>query len=244
MPEICTDESMYSREFITLSLICCPTLCFFSFYTSFLMPATALRHIPMYIGSLVFGAICYFCLLPKEGAPKNKFVIGFILFLSMICCSSWIMLFANELLALLDVISIVIGMSEEATGYTFLAIGNSVPDLMINVAAAKNGDYQAAITACFAGTIFNILCSFGVAICASGIGGMAVNGGLKYLFTYSFIVIGVLFIIIKSVIGKYYLGKTTGIILILWYLLFLVVVIWGGIESFNPPWFIKQAFAN
>ena len=154
------------------------------------------------------------------------------------------MLFANELLALLDVISIVIGMSEEATGYTFLAIGNSVPDLMINVAAAKNGDNQAAITACFAGTIFNILCSFGVAICASGIGGMAVNGGLKYLFTYSFIVIGVLFIIIKSVIGKYYLGKATGIILILWYLLFLVVVIWGGIESFNAPWFIKQAFAN
>ena len=193
--------------------------------------------------ALSFGLISYlFIIKPNIPERDARFTRGFIACFGMLCCASWIMLFANELLALLDVIGIGMGMNEKAIGYTFLAMGNSVPDLIVNVSAAKNGDHQAAITACFAGTIFNILCSFGIAIVFTGFDGMHVNcgfeGGFRYAFTYLFVAIGLLLNIIKSAVGKYYLGKSTGIICMIWYFIFLSFVICGGFASFNPPKFI------
>ena len=234
---------MYFKGLVVLTLICAPTLIVFSFQKSFLLPPSILVHIPLYVASLLFGVLSYLFLLSnKKVSPRNRYIRGFILSISMICCASWIMMFANELLALLDVIGIGMGMNEKAIGYTFLAMGNSVPDLMVNVSAAKNGDQQAAITACFAGTIFNVLCSFGVAIVFTGFKGMHVDGGLdgglKYTFTYLLLITGLLFVITKSILGRYYLGKLTGSIAIVWYTIFLFFVIWGGFESLNPPNFI------
>ena len=47
-------------------------------------------------------------------------------------------------------------------GLTILAWGNSIGDLINNVAIAKSGHPATAITGCFAGPLFNILIGLGV----------------------------------------------------------------------------------
>lgn len=50
-------------------------------------------------------------------------------------------------------------LSNEILGITFLAWGNSMGDLIVNPAIAKQGFAQMAIAACFGGPLLSILCS-------------------------------------------------------------------------------------
>ena len=238
IPMLPEEPQHYHRALVVAALVASPIWVIWSFAKSFLVPIAVLKHVPVYVASLAIGFLSHFLLLPRDAAPQNRKVRGLLLSVSMACCASWIMLFANELLALLALVAGILGMSDEAAGYTVLAAGNSVPDLMVNVSAAKSGDVQAALTACFAGAIFNILCSFGAAIAVSGIDGMTVNGGFKYSFTFCFVLVGVLCVVIKTAASKYYLGKSTGIAAVCWYALFLFFAVWSGFQSLKPPGFI------
>ena len=141
------------------------------------------------------------------------------------------MLLANELLSLLGMIAGIIGLSDAGAGYTMLAMGNAAPDLMVNLAAARNGDAQAALTASYAGAIFNILCSFGVSIASSGIGNeMAVAAKNKFAFNFGLVMTGATLIFCKTLYSNYYLGKSTGIPAIVWYFVFLLCSVWGAFE--------------
>ena len=68
----------------------------------------------------------------------------------------------GELVALLEYLGILSGISHEVLGMTVLAWGNSVGDLSTNVAMAKRGLSNMAMTACFAGPIINLLLSLGL----------------------------------------------------------------------------------
>lgn len=70
--------------------------------------------------------------------------------------------YAGELVALLEYLGILSGISHEVLGMTVLAWGNSVGDLSTNSAMAKRGLSNMAMTACFAGPIINILVSLGL----------------------------------------------------------------------------------
>ena len=65
-------------------------------------------------------------------------------------------------MALLDYFGTLSGIKHEVLGLTVLAWGNSIGDLSTNVAMAKRGLSNMAMTACFAGPIINLLVALGL----------------------------------------------------------------------------------
>ena len=77
----------------------------------------------------------------------------------------WIDRIANELVALLEFFGVTWGIEPSVLGLTVLAWGNSIGDLVTDVAMARRGLSNMAITACFAGPLFNMLMGLGIGAC-------------------------------------------------------------------------------
>lgn len=75
--------------------------------------------------------------------------------------ATWIDWIADKLVALLEFLGIVLHIPNYIMGLTVLAWGNSMADLSANVTMARKGLANMAITACFAGPLFNILIGLG-----------------------------------------------------------------------------------
>uniref|UniRef100_A0A1D2ADX2 Sodium/calcium exchanger membrane region domain-containing protein n=1 Tax=Auxenochlorella protothecoides TaxID=3075 RepID=A0A1D2ADX2_AUXPR len=76
----------------------------------------------------------------------------------------WINLAANELVGLLQFFGVLSGVQPAVLGVTVLAWGNSLADLVTNASLARRGAHgtSMAMTACFAGPMFNALLGLGV----------------------------------------------------------------------------------
>ena len=68
---------------------------------------------------------------------------------------------ADKLVALLEFLGVTLRIPNSIMGLTILAWGNSMADLSANVTMARKGLANMAITACFAGPLFNILIGLG-----------------------------------------------------------------------------------
>lgn len=69
----------------------------------------------------------------------------------------WMHLAAEHLVLIIDALAKIAGISEDFLGATVLAWANCVGDLVSNMAVAKAGQAAMAVTACFAGPVFNLL---------------------------------------------------------------------------------------
>ena len=67
----------------------------------------------------------------------------------------WIYLVANEIVSLLKTFGIIFGLSDAILGLTILAWGNSIGDLVADVAIAKQGYPRMGYSACFGGPVRN-----------------------------------------------------------------------------------------
>jgi len=74
-----------------------------------------------------------------------------------VTAAAWIDFIADHLVQLLQFGGTLLGIPSSIMGLTVLAWGNSMADLSANVTMARKGLANMAMTACFAGPVFNIL---------------------------------------------------------------------------------------
>lgn len=76
----------------------------------------------------------------------------------------WLDISASALVQVCVVVGTIFGLQPALLGATILAWGNSVPDLINNVAMARDGFPSMAIAACFASPLFTLLVGMGGAL--------------------------------------------------------------------------------
>eukprot|EP00546_Thalassionema_frauenfeldii_P018297 CAMPEP_0178894700 /NCGR_PEP_ID=MMETSP0786-20121207/165_1 /TAXON_ID=186022 /ORGANISM="Thalassionema frauenfeldii, Strain CCMP 1798" /LENGTH=592 /DNA_ID=CAMNT_0020564825 /DNA_START=398 /DNA_END=2176 /DNA_ORIENTATION=+ len=152
-------EGHYSRGTVAASIAISPI--WFAFYL------WAEREINVFWDPtpyfFIHFAVCaLFALLVVRYAPANDGVLNLyiaapIALYGFIVAATWIDWIADKLVAVLDFFGIVFHIPGPLMGLTILAWGNSMADLSANVTMARKGLANMAMTACYAGPVFNIL---------------------------------------------------------------------------------------
>ncbi|KAI3988498.1 hypothetical protein MKX01_026312 [Papaver californicum] len=124
------------------------------------------RSLVVYLGGglvgIIFGTIAF--VTTKSANPPKRCLLPWLVggFLMSV---AWTYIIADELVSLLVSLGNIFGISPSILGLTLLAWGNSIGDLVANVAMAVNGDQdgaQIAISGCYAGPIFNTIMGLGL----------------------------------------------------------------------------------
>lgn len=119
-------------------------------------------------------------------------------------------------------IAIALGMSQALVGLTIVAIGTSLPELVTSLMAAFKGETEMALGNLVGSGVLNILFVLGI---ASVISPLEVSGSIIIdIFIMLFITVAVL-VMAKT---KYHLNRTEGIILVVFYIVYLAYIIMRG----------------
>jgi Ca2+/Na+ antiporter len=86
-----------------------------------------------------------------------------LLFLAFMSSMFWMDMVAGEAVAVLTTLGLMSNINMAVLGLTVLAWGNSIGDLVADVSVARAGSPDMAVTACFAGPLFNMMVGLGVA---------------------------------------------------------------------------------
>ena len=113
--------------------------------------------------------------------------------------ATWIDAISDQLVRLLTFFGVIFHIPNSIMGLTILAWGNSMGDLSANMTMAKKGLANMAITACFAGPVFNILVGL-------GIGFMSLNpdGGKTKVELDASITVGFFFLLCNCVLVLFF----------------------------------------
>ncbi|KAK6131946.1 hypothetical protein DH2020_034316 [Rehmannia glutinosa] len=160
-------EENWSKPFATLSATLAPIL--LAALCDKLGESDDFRtRLAIYLTSILFGIILGTMALAftKKSSPPNRFLLTWLAggFLMSI---TWTYVIVEELVSLLVAFGNILGISPSILGLTVLAWGNSMGDLISNLAMALRGGAdgaQVALSGCYAGPLFNTLMGLGLSL--------------------------------------------------------------------------------
>jgi solute carrier family 24 (sodium/potassium/calcium exchanger), member 6 len=155
---------------------------------------------------------------------------------SFTACIAWIFAVSNELVAALSSLGLVLGVSRTVMGCLVLAWGNSIGDLIADLALARNGAPQTAITAIFSGPVQNVLLTIGISFMAAAVQSpnktiqlAQLRGDVHLSLALLIIVICGCLVIIPGYF-KYRIPRQFGVALILLYIFYVPFNLWLGLS--------------
>ena len=99
-----------------------------------------------------------------DWGPPPRWLDRASLAMAFVCSIAWISMLAQELLSCLSTLGHIMGLSPAIMGVTVLAWGNSIGDLVADVALARSGEPLVALAGCIAGPLFNMLIGLGLSL--------------------------------------------------------------------------------
>lgn len=110
---------------------------------------------------MFFVAIYVYFGTEQERAPPTLIIF---VFFGTVLSVLWTKLCVEMMIDFMLLIQTLTGVSFAYLGMTFLALGNSAGDYLVNTQVARLGYGLMALTGCFAGAVFNLLMGFGSAL--------------------------------------------------------------------------------
>ncbi|KAK3153783.1 hypothetical protein QOZ80_2BG0181070 [Eleusine coracana subsp. coracana] len=126
-------------------------------------------HLALLLGILTGLALGTLAFLTTDTAapPTHPIPLAAWLAGEFVMSVAWAYVAAHEVLALLAAAGAVLSVDAAALGVTVLAWGNSLGDLVTNVAVAASyraGGAQVAVSGCYGGPVFNVLVGLGLSL--------------------------------------------------------------------------------
>ncbi|XP_057778187.1 cation/calcium exchanger 5-like [Salvia miltiorrhiza] len=163
-----TSPSKWSRFYQSANVALCPLALLYSCKSfmsldhpiKFLLSNTQFPlWLVVFFGSSSLATLHY--IVEKE-APKKEQISAVVV--AFIMSVFWISTVAGELLNCLAALGMLLQLPSALLGLTVLAWGNSIGDLVADVAVAKAGQPAMAMAGCFAGPMFNMLFGLGTGL--------------------------------------------------------------------------------
>lgn len=194
--------------------------------------------IAVLVGALS-SSLCALCTrnLNENEAPLLEFGTGYplgaglIAFYGFAVAAMWIDIFASEIVGFLHFFGLLAGIHPAVLGVTVLAWGNSLTDYVANTSMAgrSGGGTSMAMTACFAGPLFNMLVGLGIGFWAylaeTKQKSTPVNFDSVVLVGCVFAMLNCAGVIATAVKNKHHLPSKFGWVMCGWYLLYMLVVL-------------------
>lgn len=179
------------------------------------------------LAGLALGLVAF--LTTDPSAPPTRF-LGAWLAGGFAMSVAWAYVIANEVLSLLVSAGTILSVDSAALGVTVLAWGNSISDLIANVAVASRGGgggAQVAVSGCYGGPVFNVLVGLGLSMLLSCWSGyprpVEIPRDPGLYRTLAFVVVGLLWAVVMLPRRGMRVDRTLGIGLLVIYFCFLCI---------------------
>lgn len=184
---------------------------------------------------MIIPSLLIFFTTKWEEPPAYKHLfLGLCFFLSVM----WIFMVAEELVALLQAMGIILNVSSAIMGATVLAWGNSVGDLISDIVVTKKGNPRMALGATYGGPLFNLLVGLGCALTIKNIktfpDSFPVAPNHLIYATAAFLFFALYVSMVVGLVRKFKLSWWFGIFLMVVYVAFTVVILLIELEIFWP----------
>uniref|UniRef100_A0A6T7K5F6 Sodium/calcium exchanger membrane region domain-containing protein n=1 Tax=Coccolithus braarudii TaxID=221442 RepID=A0A6T7K5F6_9EUKA len=128
--------------------------------------------LPVVIGLVLVPILRLF--LPADESPTGwKSIV--LLLVGFASAITWTNALANELVASLEFLGGLLGISPGILGLTVLAWGNSLGDFIADTSLARAGNPRMGAASCFGSPLFNLLIGFGASVAFATAAGNVVN---------------------------------------------------------------------